>query len=167
MLSKMCSSINKPDGITYLGYTQKDVDQFIFSQPIRKVPGIGKINEMILNGLGIYYCQDLIDKCTEVFVNYSCNAFEFLMKAGMGIYRTVHEYNIQKSLGVSSSFAPITEEKDFVEKITLCAQELSARVNDCRLVFRSLVMEMKTTEFEMLQRSNTLKYYIYREKDII
>jgi len=49
---------------------------------------------MILNGMGINYCQDLIDKCTEVFVNYSSNAFEFLMKAGMGIYRTVHEYNI-------------------------------------------------------------------------
>lgn len=28
-------------------------------------------------------------------------------------------------------------------------------------------MEMKTTEFEMLQRANTLKYYIYREKDIV
>ena len=56
MLSKMCSSVNKPDGITYLGFDQKSVDQYIFSQPIRKVPGIGKINELILNGLGINYC---------------------------------------------------------------------------------------------------------------
>ena len=30
-----------------------------------------------------------------------------------------------------------------------------------------MTMEMKTTEFEMLQRANTLKYYIYREKDIV
>ena len=89
------------------------------------------------------------------------------MKAGMGIYRTVHEYNIQKSLGVSSTFQPITKEEEFVEKISACARELSERINDCRLVFRCLTMEMKTTEFEMLQRSNTLKYYIYREKDIV
>jgi hypothetical protein len=89
------------------------------------------------------------------------------MKAGMGIYRTVHEYNIQKSLGVSSTFPVITREEQFVEKITECAIELSERINDCRLVFRCLTMEMKTTEFEILQRSATLKYYIYREKDII
>jgi len=114
------------------------------------VPGIGKINELILNGLGIHYCQDLVDKCTEVFVNYSSNAFEFLMKAGMGIYRTVHEYNIQKSLGVSSTFPEISTEADFVEKITACARELSERISDCRLVFRSLTMEMKTSEFDML-----------------
>lgn len=31
MLSKMTSSVNKPDGITYLGFTQKDVDAYIFS----------------------------------------------------------------------------------------------------------------------------------------
>lgn len=85
----------------------------------------------------------------------------------MGIYRTVHEYNIQKSLGVSSTFPVITREEQFVEKITECAIELSERINDCRLVFRCLTMEMKTTEFEILQRSATLKYYIYREKDII
>jgi hypothetical protein len=89
------------------------------------------------------------------------------MKAGMGIYRTVHEYNIQKSLGVSASFKPIKEDWEFTEKITECAKELSERINDCRLVFRSLTMEIKTTEFEMLQRSRTLKYYIYREIDII
>ena len=52
----MCSSVNKPDGITYLDFTQNEVDKYIFSQPIRKVPGIGKINEILLNGLGIFYC---------------------------------------------------------------------------------------------------------------
>ena len=31
MLAKMCSSVNKPDGITYLGFTHRDVDSYIFS----------------------------------------------------------------------------------------------------------------------------------------
>lgn len=110
MLSKICCSINKPDGVTYLEFDSKAIDNFIFSQSIGKVPGIGKINEILLNGIGIHKCRDLLQKCTEVFVNYSANAFEFLMKAGMGIYRNVHEHNVQKSLGVSQSFKPIFKE---------------------------------------------------------
>lgn len=108
------------------------------------MPGIGKVNELLLNGLGIFYCQDMIDRCTEVFVNYSSNAFEFLMKACMGIYRTVHEHNVQKSLGVSSTFKPIYKDKEFVQKITAAAEELAARVNECKIVFRNMTLEMKT-----------------------
>ena len=43
--------------------------------PIRKIPGIGKLNEKILNGLGIVKCKDILDKATEIFVNFTENAF--------------------------------------------------------------------------------------------
>ena len=94
----------------------------------------------------------MIDKCTEVFVNYSSNAFEFLMKAGMGIFRTVHEYNIQKSLGVSSTLPdPVNTDEGITAQLSTCAKELAARISDCRLVFRCMTLELKTTNFELLQ----------------
>ena len=47
----------------------------MMSQPVRKIPGIGKINEMILYGIGITHCKDIMDKATEIYINFSTNAF--------------------------------------------------------------------------------------------
>jgi DNA polymerase kappa len=57
LLAKICCGINKPDGATYLGFNQEEVEAFMSELPIRKIPGIGKINEIILNGMGIFKCQ--------------------------------------------------------------------------------------------------------------
>jgi DNA polymerase kappa len=55
-MAKISSGVNKPDGTTYLGFTEEEIQAFMNDQPIRKVPGIGKVNELILNGLGIKTC---------------------------------------------------------------------------------------------------------------
>ena len=68
---------------------------------MRKIPGIGKVNEMILSGIGIEYCSDVIEKAPEIYVNFSPNAFQFLVQSALGITRVVHENCVQKSIGVS------------------------------------------------------------------
>ena len=50
------------------------------NQPVRKIPGIGKINELILSGIGIHMCRDVIEKATDIYVNFSPNAFQFLVQ---------------------------------------------------------------------------------------
>jgi DNA polymerase kappa len=71
--------MNKPDGATYLGFNEEEIHAFISEMPIRKVPGIGKMNEIILNGLGINECKDIVAKAAEIYVNFSENAFQFLV----------------------------------------------------------------------------------------
>jgi DNA polymerase kappa len=61
-------------------------DQFI-----RKVPGVGLMNEKILNGLGIHTCKQIIEKSVEIYVNFTPNAFQFLISCALGISRVVHE----------------------------------------------------------------------------
>jgi nucleotidyltransferase/DNA polymerase involved in DNA repair len=34
--------------------------------PIRKIPGVGKINEQILSGMGIKKCRDTLKRSTEI-----------------------------------------------------------------------------------------------------
>ena len=53
MLAKICSDMNKPNGQTYLQSNETAILEFMDKLPIRKIPGVGKINEQILNGLGI------------------------------------------------------------------------------------------------------------------
>lgn len=48
--------------------------------PVRKLPGIGKVNEKIMAGLDIKTCKDLKLKAAEIFINFTENAFDFLIK---------------------------------------------------------------------------------------
>ena len=59
MLAKICSDINKPDGQTFLEFNDKSMSAFMRKLPIRKIPGVGKVNEQILSGMGIKMCPDV------------------------------------------------------------------------------------------------------------
>ena len=52
----------------------------MLSLQIRKVPGVGKINEQILTGLGIITCKQVLEKATEIFINFTENSVEFLLR---------------------------------------------------------------------------------------
>ena len=67
--------------------------------PVRKVPGVGKVNEHILQGLNIYYCKDLVERATEVYVTFTEWAYEFLVKSALGISRCIHEVDEKGVVG--------------------------------------------------------------------
>ncbi len=48
--------------------------------PISKVPGIGKVHQRILSGLGIVKCKDIVDKAADLYVCYTENQFRFFIK---------------------------------------------------------------------------------------
>lgn len=60
MLAKIVGELNKPND-------EIEILKFMKDLPVRKVPGVGKVNEHILAGLNIYSCKDLIEKATEVY----------------------------------------------------------------------------------------------------
>ena len=45
MLSKICSEINKPDGMTYLPFDKKKIHEFMKERKIRDIPGIGSTKQ--------------------------------------------------------------------------------------------------------------------------
>lgn len=58
--------------------------------PVRKLPGVGKVNEQILLGLGVEYCKDANDKAVDIYVNFTENAFDFLIRSTLGIAKNRH-----------------------------------------------------------------------------
>lgn len=59
---------------------ESEINKFMSTLPVKKLPGIGKVNEMIMSGLNIYTCKDMIDKAADIYINFTENAFEFLIK---------------------------------------------------------------------------------------
>ena len=75
LLAKICSNENKPNGLTFLSNSVKQIVNFMMPQPVNKIPGIGKINKILLAGIGISKCSDILEKACEIYINFSPNAF--------------------------------------------------------------------------------------------
>ena len=45
---------------------------------VREIPGVGGVLEQQLAGIGIFSCQDIIEKATELYIVLNDNQFEFL-----------------------------------------------------------------------------------------
>ncbi|MEM8594310.1 MAG: DNA polymerase IV [Pseudomonadota bacterium] len=57
LLAKVASDWNKPNGQCVI--LPDEVDDFMMSLPVKKIPGVGKVTERKMNGLGVKTCGDL------------------------------------------------------------------------------------------------------------
>ena len=53
MLAKIASDIKKPNDQYIVARTNEEILEFMKEKPIRKIPGIGPVNEYYLKGLKI------------------------------------------------------------------------------------------------------------------
>ena len=56
-VAKIASDENKPNGICVV--TPEQLDAFVLRQPLRKIPGVGKVTCEKLNSLGLHTCADV------------------------------------------------------------------------------------------------------------
>ena len=91
MLAKICSDYKKPDGQTQLENDVVKIEKFMSDLLVRKLPGVGKVNEQVLAGMGIVKCSDAIKHASHIYINFTVNAFDFMIRACMGIAKNVHE----------------------------------------------------------------------------
>jgi DNA polymerase kappa len=137
--------------------------------PIRKLPGVGKVNEMILGGLEIYTCRDLLDKAAEIYINFTERAFDFLVRSALGLGKNEHEkYDaIKKSMSVCYSFKPINNEAEIRQKLEQLIIDITEKCNSERLEGRTLTFEFKNSKFVITQRSVTKSKFIGRDAEEI
>ena len=60
LLAKVCSDMHKPNGQTLIDPNVDAMIDFVRNLPIRKIPGIGKVTEQVLNAIEVKTCQDLV-----------------------------------------------------------------------------------------------------------
>ena len=106
----------------------ESIEKFMNELLVRKLPGVGKVNEQILAGMGIVKCSDAIKNAAHIYVNFTENAFDFMIRACLGIAKNVHEdQGVKKSLNISETI-PVTTNYDHIKKkIEQLCEELEKR----------------------------------------
>lgn len=150
MLAKIGTDINKPDGQFYLPPDRDQIVAFIAGQNVRKIPGIGKVSEKILNELGISTCAQILAERLKLFAVFSPNSFEFFIASALGISSTQHptEVEDQKSISVSKTFRATDDIQELEDRLRKYCTEIAEELQSKGATFKTVTVFYKTAKFE-------------------
>ena len=98
-VAKIASDENKPNGICVI--TPDQLDSFVASLPLRKIPGVGKVTAEKLVKLGLKTCQDVREYERTALVKYMGKFGRALWDRAHAIdTREVSNNRVRKSIGV-------------------------------------------------------------------
>jgi nucleotidyltransferase/DNA polymerase involved in DNA repair len=168
MLAKICSDINKPDGLFILNNDAEVIENFMFKLKVRKIPSVGEKTEQKLNLLNIYTCADAIKRYVELFHLFSENVFDFIIGAcyGKGSYFHEEPRDTRGTISCSDTFR-MTNDANFIMSIfNSLAKKLFLDMNDQNLRGKTLTVEIKDRNDKNVSKCLTLKKRFESESEI-
>ncbi|ESO88104.1 hypothetical protein LOTGIDRAFT_126473 [Lottia gigantea] len=167
MLAKVCSDKNKPNGQYRIQACRDSIKEFIDDLPIRKISGIGKISEQMLNALGVVKCRDLYQHRSLLYHLYSDISFHYFMRICLGLGSTTVERDSErKSMSTERTFRDMSNPSDLYDKCLELSESLSKDLNEEGLKGKTVTLKIKTSTFEVKTRAQTIPDYIWDQETI-
>jgi len=160
LLSKICSDLQKPDGITILGL--EDIPERIWPLPVKKVNGIGPKASEKLASLGIRTIGELADTPPEVLqTNFGLSYAAWLLDAARGIDdRPVVTYSEPKSISRETTFErdlhPKHDRATLSEMFTTLCIRVSEDLKRKGYRGRTIGLKLRYEDFSTVTRDTSL-----------
>ena len=179
MLAKIASDRNKPDGQCIVGPSNERILNFIRPLSVRKVPGVGRVTEKILNAFNINTVQDLYDQRALVQFTFSKQATAgFLLQRSVGWSdsdskadddETGNESAGQKGISKERTFQPGKTWTEINSKLEDIAHSLSSAMKQKDIWAHTITLKCKLHTFDVLTRSRSMARGVYLQsaQDII
>jgi DNA polymerase IV len=153
-LAKIASDWRKPNGLFVI--QPEDVDTFLSPLPVGRIPGVGKVTEKGLAEIGVKTVGDLrtleLTMLESHFGRYGVRLYEL----GRGIdHNPVVPDRPTKSISAEDTFpqdVPLGETEPMIRR--LAERVWAASTKESRIA-RTVVLKLKTKEFDILTRSLT------------
>jgi len=155
-LAKICSDINKPDGVFIL--RPEDVDDFLCALPVGKIPGVGKRMVESLRNLGVRTVGQLRGYGLEFMLRKYGKWGGVLYERAHGRDpRKVQTERSAKSESAECTFAEDTRDRDFLQRMLLAhAERVGASLRRQGVLGRTVTLKVKFADFRQITRSRTL-----------
>jgi DNA polymerase-4 len=153
-LAKIASDWRKPDGLFVI--QPDDISAFLPPLPVGRIPGVGKVTEDRLKQIGVQTVGDLLALDAALlearFGRYGHRLYEL----ARGIdHNSVIPDRPTKSISAEDTFErdiPLSETGSLIERL---AQKVWSASRQESRVARTVVLKLKTSEFNILTRSHT------------
>jgi DNA polymerase-4 len=166
LLAKIASDWRKPDGLFVIRPSQ--VESFLTPLPVGKIHGVGKVMQAKLTALGISTVGDLrlreLMELEQRFGRFGRRLYE----CARGIDNRVVQPNQRvKSISSEDTFAidvPLTDLEDAIRRL---AEKTWTATRKTNRVGRTVVLKLKTADFQLLTRSYTPQHVIGSVEELI
>ncbi|CAD7946980.1 unnamed protein product, partial [Amoebophrya sp. A25] len=184
MLAKMAADVNKPNGQCCLPLQVlaedpeigKQIVQWLRAQAVRKLSGVGKVTQRVLNRLGIEKVGHLHAQRGLLFAVLTPAIAQFLVLASVGL-PVFREEKPQQSISQERTFALTSAEQAklrsaggdeanemlyrlLLARVAETARETAAEMVTKKMEGKCITLKMKGADFRVSQRSKTLPHYI-------
>jgi DNA polymerase-4 len=133
-----------------------EVSAFLLPLPVSRIPGVGKVTETRLKEMGIVIVGDLRDLGLEALENEFGRYGRRLFELANGVdHNPVVTNRPTKSISAEDTFErdlPLSETEEPIRRLAEKVWEASRK--DAR-VARTVVLKLKTSEFNIMTRSHT------------
>ena len=161
MLAKLCSERRKPNGqFSLAGAPPDQVLAEVRALHVRRVPGIGRVQEHFLRALQIERCADLYEQRAVLQLLCGAAQMRHLMRAALGLGEMrlprADELEPRKSVSVERTFAPQSNLDVLLDLVAELADALSGALRKRRVAARTVTLKLKLASFEVRTREGRL-----------
>ncbi len=154
-LAKIASDWRKPDGLFVI--QPHEVQDFLLPLPVGRIPGVGKVTESRMNAVGVKTVGDLyrmeLPELESHFGSYGARLYQL----ARGIdHNPVVANRVSKSISAEDTFpddVPLAETEQPIRRL---AEKVWRSSRENARAARTVVLKLKTKEFNSLTRSATL-----------
>ncbi|CAM9656177.1 unnamed protein product [Ectocarpus sp. 6 AP-2014] len=183
MLAKIASDWNKPDGQMCIGGDRAEVLRFLHDLPVRKIGGVGKVQEKCLReALGVVTCGDLFRERGSVIHVMTPHTSQWLIKASLGIASADHDVATEQAQAVGAvtrkqirrelpnngerTFGELSAPRDLLAKCREICDSLAAEMATKGLEAKTVGLKVKTTKFQVRTQDSTGNAYVSSADDL-
>jgi DNA polymerase-4 len=153
-LAKIASDWRKPDGLFVI--QPHEVQDFLLPLPVGRIPGVGKVTESRMKGVGIATAGDLYRLELPDLENHFGSYGTRLYQLARGIdHNPVVANRVSKSISAEDTFQvdiPLAETEQQIRRL---AEKVWRASRDNARGAKTVVLKLKTKEFNSLTRSVT------------
>lgn len=159
-LAKICSDMNKPDGVFLLA--PGDMDAFLLAMDVRRIPGVGRATAGRLAQFGIHTCADA-RRFSEAFWRANFGRWGLAIRErAFGIDpRGVEVEREQLSESAETTFVEdVTDRALLLRRLLALSEEVGARLRRDGRGGRTVTLKLKYADFRQVTRSLTLGHAV-------
>lgn len=169
MLAKICSDKNKPNGQFQIPFDSASIKAFMHHLSIRKVPGIGRVNERLLESIGIKTCGDIYMHRVVISAMDKRFGLKFLLQTHLGIASNIVEPHLReerKSIGAERTFSSLGDKEKILQKLQEIAAELEKDMSRNGWTGRTVTLKYKLDTYQVFTRAKTFDRYVFTKEEL-
>ncbi|XP_006460759.1 hypothetical protein AGABI2DRAFT_69121 [Agaricus bisporus var. bisporus H97] len=160
---------NKPNGQFQLIPDRKTILAFMRELSVRKVFGIGRVNERLLESIGIKTCGDIFTHRATIALMDKQFGLHYLLKTYLGISSNEvrpPQREERKSIGSERTFSPLDDGEVLLQKLEHIASELETDMARNGWAGKTITLKYKLDTYQVFTRAKSLDRYVSSKEDL-